>query len=106
MCPAAERADNGGVRASRAAVWAGVCIGVATLAEIGTVVVARGSAQAYQGVLFGLNTVVIVVIGGLVAIRHPGNPIGWILAGFGTFDALFGLAGAYGPRASSQGWPA
>lgn len=61
---------------------------------------------AYQGILFALYDLTIVFIGGLIAVRHPGNPIGWILAGFGTFDAVFGgFAGAYGHRASTQGWP-
>lgn len=84
-----------------------MCVGVAVLAETGSVAVGWGSTPVYQSALFGLYTVVIVVTGGLIAVRHPGSPIGWILAGFGAFNAVFGdLVSVYGHRASGQGWPA
>src|SRR5689334_17519353 len=105
MCRAGNRAQNEGVRSTRATVWAGVCIGAATLAEIGAVVLGSGSTACCQNVLFRLNSVVIVAIGVLTAIRRPGHPVGWILAGFGTFNAITGdLAGVYGHRASIEGW--
>ena len=48
-----------------------------------------------------------MLIGGLIAVRHPDNAIGWILAGIGTFNAVFGdFTSTYGHRASTQGWPA
>jgi signal transduction histidine kinase len=107
MCAAGVPADNERVGASRAAALAGVCVGVTLLAETGSVAVGWGSAPAYQGVLFALYTVVIVVVGGLIAVRHPVNPIGWILAGFGAFNAVFGdFVSVYGHRASVHGWPA
>jgi signal transduction histidine kinase len=100
-------ADNEHVEASRAARLAGVCVGVATLAEIGSVALGWGSTPAYQSILFALYDLTIVVIGALVAVRHPGNPIGWILTGFGTFNAVFDdFLGGYGHRASLDGWPA
>jgi signal transduction histidine kinase len=99
-------ADNGRVGSSRAAQLAGVCAGVAVLAEAGSIAVGWGLTPAYQSILFALSDLTIVFIGGLIAVRHPGNPIGWILAGFGTFDTVFGgFVGAYGHRASTQGWP-
>jgi len=83
-----------------------VCAGVAALAGAGSIAVGWGLTPAYQSILFALYDLTIVFIGGLIAVRHPGNPIGWILAGFGTFDAVFGgFVGAYGHRASTQGWP-
>ncbi|HEY2795625.1 MAG TPA: histidine kinase [Micromonosporaceae bacterium] len=57
--------------------------------------------------MFALYDATIVVIGGLIAVRHPGNAVGWILLGFGLFNAVFGdLLQAYGRQASAQGWPA
>jgi signal transduction histidine kinase len=79
---------------------------VAVLAETASVAVSWGEPHAYQSVLFAIYTVTIVLIGGLIAIRHPGNPIGWVLAGFGAFNAVFGdFAADYGHRAATQGWP-
>jgi signal transduction histidine kinase len=100
------QAHNEVVRASRAVLLAGVCVGVATLAVIGSVAVGWGSTPTYQNILYALFTLTITVIGGLIAVRHPGSPVGWILAGFGTFDTLGSLLSAYGHRASLEGWPA
>jgi signal transduction histidine kinase len=99
--------DNQQVRGSRAALLTGVCVGVTVLAEAGSVAFAWGLPTAYRNVLFGLYSVVIVVLGGLVVARHPRNPVGWIFAIFGTVNAVTSdLAGAYGHRASLWGWPA
>ena len=106
MCAGRALADNGRVGSSRAAQLAGVCAGVAVLAETASIAVGWGSTPAYQSILFALYTVTIVLLGGLIAVRHPANPIGWILAGIGTFNAVFGdLISVYGHRASTQGWP-
>ena len=79
---------------------------MAVLAETASIAVSWGSTPAYQSILFALYTLTIVFIGGLIAVRHPGNPIGWILAGIGTFNAVFGdFIADYGHRASTQGWP-
>ena len=99
-------ADNERVGSSRAARLAGVCAGVAVLAETASIAVGWGSGQAYQSTLFALYTLTIVLLGGLIAVRHPGNPIGWILAGFGAFNAVSGdFAGVYGHQAAIRGWP-
>jgi signal transduction histidine kinase len=100
------RAHNEVVQASKAVVLAGVCGGVATLAVIGSVAVAWGSTPTYQTILYALFTLTIAIIGVLIAVRHPGNPVGWILTGFGVFDTLGSLLSAYGHRASVEGWPA
>jgi signal transduction histidine kinase len=100
------RPDNRYVRAPRPGLLAGVCVGVAAVAEIGSVGLGWGLTPAYTSILFGLYNLTIVVIGGLATTRHPDNPIGWILAGFGVFTAVFSdFVAAYGLRASTQGWP-
>lgn len=99
--------DNERVGSSRAAQLVGVYVGVAVLAEAASIAVGWGSTPAYQSILFALYTLTIVLIGGLIAVRHPDNAIGWILAGIGTFNAVFGdFISTYGHRASTQGWPA
>ena len=95
------------MRASRAGLLAGVCVGVTAAAEIGTVLLWWGLQQPYRSVLFGLYNLTIVVIGALIAVRHPRSPIGWILAGFSTQTAVLSdFVAAYGHRASLEGWPA
>ncbi|MEV6489354.1 histidine kinase [Actinoplanes sp. NPDC051633] len=93
------------MRASRASVPAGVCVGVATLGVIGSVAVGWGSTPTYQSILYALHTLTITTIGGLIAVRHPSSPVGWILTGFGAFDAVGSFLGVYGHRASTEGWP-
>jgi hypothetical protein len=86
-------------------VLAGLCVGVTAMAETGSVILGWGLKPAYIGVLFGLYSLTIVVIGGLVAVRHPDNPAGWILAVFGVQNAVLAdLVAAYGLQAASQGW--
>jgi hypothetical protein len=95
------------MRAPYAGLLAGVCVGVTAAAEIGTVLLGWELQPAYTSVLFGLYNVTIVVIGALIAVRYPRNPVGWILAGFGTQTAVLSdFVAAYGHRASLQGWPA
>ena len=95
------------MRAPRAGLLAGVCVGVTAAAEIGAVLLGWGLKPAYTSVLFGLYNLTIVVIGALIAVRHPRSPIGWILAGFGTQTAVLSdFAAAYGHRASLEDWPA
>jgi signal transduction histidine kinase len=102
-----SRPHNERVRAPSAGRLTDVCVAVAVLAETGSVAVGWGSAPSYQNVLFGLYSVTITVIGRLIAARRPRNPIGFILAGFGAFNALFAdFTGVYGHRASVEGWPA
>ncbi len=93
------------MRAPRAGLLAGVCVGVTAAAEIGTILLWWGLQPAYKSVLFGLYNLTIVVIGALIAVRHPRSPIGWILAGFGTETAVLSdFVAAYGHRASLEGW--
>ena len=95
------------MRAPYAGLLAGVCVGVTAAAEIGAVVFGWGLQPAYTSVLFGLYNVTIVMIGALIAVRHPRNPIGWILTGFGTQTAVLSdFVAAYGHRASLEGWSA
>jgi signal transduction histidine kinase len=95
------------MRASRAGLLAGVCVGVTAAAEIGTVLLSWGLQPAYKSVLFGLYNLTIVVIGALIAVRHPRSPIGWILLGFSTQIAVLSdFVAAYGHRASLESWSA
>lgn len=95
------------MRAPYAGLLAGLCVGVTAAAEIGAVVFGWGLQPAYTSVLFGLYNVTIVMIGALIAVRHPRNPIGWILTGFGTQTAVLSdFVAAYGHRASLEGWSA
>jgi signal transduction histidine kinase len=95
------------MRASRASLLAGVCVGVTAAAEIGTVLLWWGLEPAYKSVLFGLYNLTIVVIGALIVVRHPRGPIGWILVGFSTEIAVLSdLVAAYGHRAALEGWSA
>jgi signal transduction histidine kinase len=106
MYAAGPRPHNERVRAPSAGRLADVCVAVAVLAESAKVAVGWGSTPTYQNVLFGVYTVTITVIGRLIAARHPANPIGWILAGFGAVNGCSDLAGVYGHHASARGWPA
>jgi len=66
-----------------------------------------GLQPPYKSVLFGLYNLTIVVIGALIAVRHPRSPIGWILVGFSTEIAVLSdFVAAYGHRASLESWPA
>jgi signal transduction histidine kinase len=95
------------MRAPHTGLLAGGCVGVTVAAEIGSVGLGWGLQPAYTSVLFGLYNLTIVVIGALIAVRHPRNPIGWILVGFGTQTAVFSdFLAAYGHHASLAGWAA
>jgi signal transduction histidine kinase len=93
------------MRAPRPGLLAGVCVAVAALAETGSVTLGWGLTPAYRTAFYGLYNVTIVFIGGLIAVRQPRNPVGWILTGFGLYTAVFAdFVATYGHRASLQGW--
>ena len=82
---------------SRTAAWLAwsMCL-VALVAMAGALVigVAKSSLDAFS--LLGIPAILAFsVVGALVASRHPGNPIGWILCGAGLSFALASLAGEY-----------
>ena len=43
-----------------------------------------------------VGTLSFSTVGGLVAYRQPGNPVGWLLCATGFFEALTAFAGEYG----------
>ena len=71
MCGPAGLAHNQSVRALRPGLLTAGCVGVTAVAEAGTTVLAWGLQPAYKSVLFGLFTLTVVVIGALIAVRHP-----------------------------------
>ena len=55
---------------------------------------------------FDFVPVAMVVVGALIASRHPRNPIGWMFCGMGLLDGLETLTQGYGLRAAEAGLPA
>ena len=45
------------------------------------------------------------MVGTLIAARHPGNPIGWLLCGLALWGAVAELGEAYGFVAAERGLP-
>lgn len=55
-----------------------------------------GAEPAFDTVLYGLMAFAFAVAGLLVASRHPGNAIGWMLCSMGVLGALVEVAEGYG----------
>lgn len=74
--------------------------------ELAAVVLSWGLEWRYDTLMYAVNSVVMAGAGALVASRHPGNPIGWLLAGFGLLNAVAAdLAQGWALRADAAGWP-
>ena len=84
----------------------GLLFGLAVLVEAASVALSWGLEPAFDTVLYAVFSVVSVGAGALVARRHPQNAIGWLLCGFGLFNALASdAAQGWGLRATAEGWP-
>ena len=57
---------------------------------------AAGREEAFDTVLYATLPLVLGVVGTLIASRHPGNPIGWLLCGLALWSAVAELGQAYG----------
>ena len=79
---------------------AGTVVLVAVAVPLGA-----GREQAFDTVLFSTLPLVLGVVGTLIASRHPGNLIGWLLCGLALWDATAELGQAYGYVAAERGLP-
>jgi hypothetical protein len=83
----------------RPAQWAVLAVGVlvlaATVAQVPLAGLARQGLLASGGSLPFPFTVAYGVVGFLVAWRKPGNVVGWLMLGMGTFGALSEAASFY-----------
>jgi hypothetical protein len=70
-----------------------------------TLPLAAGREQAFDTVLYATLPLVLAVVGTLIASRHPGNLIGWMLCGLALWGATAELGEAYGYVAAERGLP-
>jgi hypothetical protein len=86
-------------------VLPGLLFGLTVLVEVASVALSWGLEPAYDTVMYAAFSVVSVGAGALVARRHPRNAIGWLLCGFGLFNALAADAvqGCGRPRRDGRG---
>jgi hypothetical protein len=71
-----------------------LALGALTLALFALGVLLGFAAHGGGGGL-GVAALLVSVLGLVVARRQPGNPIGWLLMGFGVAAVFYGVAGAY-----------
>ncbi len=65
-----------------------VLLAVTCVLAVASVVLSLGREPLFDTVIFAVLPLMLGIPGSLVASRHPGNPIGWILAGDGVWGAL------------------
>jgi hypothetical protein len=80
----------------------GMLAGTVVLVAV-MVPLAAGREQAFDTVLYATLPLVLAVVGTLIASRHPGNPIGWLLCGLALWGAVAELGQAYGYVAAERG---
>jgi MFS family permease len=93
---------RGLTRLDRRAV--GMLAGTVLLVAV-TVPLAAGREEAFDTVLYATFPLVLGVVGTLIASRHPGNLIGWLLCGLALWGAALELGQAYGYLAAERGLP-
>jgi hypothetical protein len=89
-------------RRSSIVAWSSAGISIA-LVSCGAVLAATAGSVSWA--FFGLVVPLVLstsVVGGLVASRHPANPIGWIFCGFSVFRAVSALAAGYADVAPGE----
>ena len=94
-----------GTSAFRGRLLPAVPFGLTVAAEVAACVLSWSLESRYDTVLYALSNATFAVAGALIALRHPRNPIGWLLCANGTQVALTDLAQGYGLRAAELGWP-
>ena len=77
-------------------------LAVTVLAEFAAVAVSWGREPQWDTVLYAVNTLVMALVGAVVAFRRPANPIGWLFLGSAIVNGcLSDLAQGW----SLRGWP-
>jgi MFS family permease len=79
-----------GFRRDRRTALAGLVL--ASVATLGSIVLAFGHPDLIAYVVLGAWVVFLALLGTLVAVRRPENPIGWLFLASATFIALSSLA--------------
>jgi hypothetical protein len=82
----------------------GMLAGTVVLVAV-MVPLAAGREAAFDTVLYATLPLVLGVVGTLIASRHPGNLIGWLLCGLALWGAVAELGQAYGYVAAERGLP-
>jgi signal transduction histidine kinase len=77
------------VRAPRLRPIPSAALAVTAAAEVAAVVLSWGREPAWDTAIYALNTVILAVVGALVASRHPHNPIGWLFLGSAVVNGCF-----------------
>ena len=82
----------------------GMLAGTVLLVAV-TLPLTAGRDEAFDTVLYATLPLVLAGVGTLIASRHPGNPIGWLLCGLALWGATAELGEAYGLVAAERGLP-
>src|SRR5689334_16009589 len=84
----------------------GVLLGLTVVSEVAAVLLCWNLTSQFNTIMYAVSGVVLSGAGALAAARHPRNPIGWLLCGFGLLSAFAGDAAlGWGLRAAAEGWP-
>ena len=76
-------------------VVAALAVALGALATVLSALAGPHGSPWWEDAAFCLVVLASVVVGLLVAVRQPGNPIGWLVLANGPVVALFGFAEAY-----------
>ena len=76
-------------------VVAALAVALGALATVLSALAGPHGSPWWENAAFCLVVLASVVVGLLVAVRQPGNPIGWLVLANGPVVALFGVAEAY-----------
>ena len=92
----------GEVRALRLRRVPSAALASASLVEVAAVVLSWGLEAVWDTLIYGFTTIVLAVVGALVASRQPRNPIGWLVLGAAVVSASSPIS----PKAwALRGWP-
>jgi signal transduction histidine kinase len=76
------------------------------LVELVAISLSIGLEPAWDTWIYAVYALTYAATGALIARRHPGNAVGWLLLATGVTNAFDAdLAQGYGLRAAEEGWP-